>query len=114
MGTRMLASVESAVHANFKQAIVAADDAGTVLLDIPGNPTMRVLRTGLARRVAAATAPLLGGVATLYFEGDMEASVANTGQVSSRILEILPVAEIVRGTWQDAGQVLGSAAARLG
>ncbi|HTY26702.1 MAG TPA: nitronate monooxygenase, partial [Mycobacterium sp.] len=34
MGTRMLASRESAVHTNFKQAIVAADDAGTVLLDV--------------------------------------------------------------------------------
>ena len=77
MGTRMLASRESAVHANFKEAIVAADDAGTVLLDVPGNPTMRVLRTGLARRVAADDAtPLLGGVTTLYFDGDMDASVA--------------------------------------
>ena len=46
-------AVESAVHANFKNAIVAANDAGTVLLDMPGNPTMRVLRTGLAARVAA-------------------------------------------------------------
>ncbi|PRC45813.1 nitronate monooxygenase, partial [Mycobacterium sp. ITM-2017-0098] len=51
MGTRMLASVEAGVHINFKDAIVAADDAGTVLLDIPGNPTMRVLRTGLAARI---------------------------------------------------------------
>ena len=51
MGTRMLASEEAAVHANFKDAIVAADDAGTVLLDVPGNPTMRVLRTGLASRI---------------------------------------------------------------
>ena len=53
MGTRMLASRESLVHANFKNAIVDANDSGTVLLDIPGNPTMRVLRTGLAARVAA-------------------------------------------------------------
>ena len=115
MGTRMLASVESAVHANFKEAIVAADDAGTVLLDVPGNPTMRVLRTGLARRVAADDAtPLLGGVTTLYFDGDMDASVANTGQVSSRIVEILPVAEVIRSTWQGAQGALNSAAARLG
>jgi len=115
MGTRMLASAESAVHANFKEAIVAADDAGTVLLDIPGNPTMRVLRTGLARRVAADDAtPLLGGVTTLYFDGDMEASVANTGQVSSRIVEILPVAEVIRSTWEGAQGALDSASARLG
>lgn len=115
MGTRMLASRESAVHANFKEAIVAADDAGTVLLDVPGNPTMRVLRTGLARRVAADDAtPLLGGVTTLYFDGDMEASVANTGQVSSRIVEILPVADVIRSTWDGARDALSAAAARLG
>ena len=115
MGTRMLASAEAAVHANFKDAIVAADDAGTVLLDIPGNPTMRVLRTGLARRVAADDAtPLLGGVTTLYFDGDMDASVANTGQVSSRIVEILPVSEVIRSTWEGAQEALNAASARLG
>ena len=116
MGTRMLASREAAVHANFKEAIVAADDAGTVLLDVPGNPTMRVLRTGLARRIAAddAATGLLGGVTTLYFDGDMEASVANTGQVSSRIAEILPVADVIRSTWDGARDALSAAAARLG
>lgn len=114
MGTRMLASQESAVHANFKEAIVAADDAGTVLLDIPGNPTMRVLRTGLARRVADHDgSPLLGGITELYFGGDMDASVANTGQVSSRIEEIAPVADIIRSTWADAQKELAAAADRL-
>lgn len=115
MGTRMLASREAAVHANFKDAIVAADDTGTILLNLPGNPTMRVLHVGLARRVAAegATAPLISGVTELYFEGDMEASVANTGQVSSRIVEVLPVADIVRDTWLGAQSVLSGAAARF-
>jgi enoyl-[acyl-carrier protein] reductase II len=115
MGTRMLASREAAVHANFKDAIVAADDAGTILLNLPGNPTMRVLHVGLARRVATegATAPLISGVTELYFEGDMEASVANTGQVSSRIVEVLPVADIVRSTWVEAQSALTGAAARF-
>ncbi|SBS71429.1 2-nitropropane dioxygenase [uncultured Mycobacterium sp.] len=115
MGTRMLASREAAVHANFKDAIVAADDAGTILLNLPGNPTMRVLHVGLARRVATegAEAPLINGVTRLYFEGDMEASVANTGQVSSRIVEVLPVAEVIRSTWVDAQTALTAAAARL-
>ena len=67
MGTRMLASREAAVHANFKDAIVAADDAGTILLNLPGNPTMRVLHVGLAQRVATegAEAPLISGVTPL-------------------------------------------------
>jgi enoyl-[acyl-carrier protein] reductase II len=114
MGTRMLASRESLVHNNFKDAIVAADDSGTVMLDIPGNPTMRVLRSGLAARVAAhdPEVELLGRVTDLYFDGDMEASVANTGQVSSRIAELLPVAEIVRRTWGDIEDVLDDARSR--
>lgn len=116
MGTRMLASRESLVHRNFKDAIVAANDAGTVLLDIPGNPTMRVLRTGLAARVAEhdPNAELLGKVTELYFDGDMEASVANTGQVSSRIAELLPVADIVRQTWGEIEAVLDAARSRAG
>ncbi|BBX03595.1 2-nitropropane dioxygenase [Mycolicibacterium moriokaense] len=116
MGTRMLASRESLVHTNFKEAIVAANDAGTVLLDIPGNPTMRVLRTGLAARVAEhdPNAKLLGKVTELYFGGDMEASVANTGQVSSRIAELLPVADIVRRTWDEIETVLDAARSRAG
>ena len=115
MGTRMLASEESLVHANFKDAIVAANDSGTVLLDIPGNPTMRVLRTGLAARVAAddPEVQLLGNVTDLYFDGDMEASVANTGQVSSRIAELLPVADIVRNTWLEIETVLDDARSRI-
>lgn len=115
MGTRMLASRESLVHANFKDAIVDANDSGTVLLDIPGNPTMRVLRTGLAARVAAhdPEVQLLGKVTDLYFDGDMEASVANTGQVSSRIAELLPVADIVRRTWGDIEPALDAARMRI-
>jgi enoyl-[acyl-carrier protein] reductase II len=116
MGTRMLASHESLVHTNFKDAIVAANDSGTVLLDIPGNPTMRVLRTGLAARVAAhdPAAQLLGKITELYFGGDMDASVANTGQVSSRIVELLPVAEIIRRTWDEIEAVLNEARSRTG
>ena len=116
MGTRMLASRESLVHANFKNAIVEANDAGTVLLVVPGNPTMRVLRTGLAARVAEhdSDAELLGKITQLYFDGDMDASVANTGQVSSRIADLLPVAEIVRTTWVDIEAALNAARSRAG
>jgi enoyl-[acyl-carrier protein] reductase II len=116
MGTRMLASHEAAVHSNFKDAIMAANDDGTVMLDIPGNPTMRVLRTGLAARVAAAdpNVKLLGRITDLYFEGDMDASVANTGQVSSRITELQPASQIVKRTWSEIENALRDGRSRLG
>ena len=53
-------------------------------------------------------------ITDLYFEGDMEASVANTGQVSARITEVLPAAEIVERTWSEIEKVLEQSRARLG
>jgi len=115
MGTRMLASDEALVHANFKDAIVGAGDDGTILISLPGAPTMRVLRVGLAQQIEAGNVvtPQLGGVETLYFDGDLDVSVANTGQVSSRITEVLPVAEIVTSTWTDAETWVRSGLDRL-
>lgn len=116
MGTRMLASRESPVHPNFKEAVVRADDTGTVLLSLPHLPTMRVIRTATAERAAAEGRSSTGleGARTLYFDGDMEAALANTGQVAGRIDDIPPVADIIRSTWRDCRAVLDQARAALG
>jgi enoyl-[acyl-carrier protein] reductase II len=116
MGTRMLASEEAIVHRHFKDAIVRAGDQGTVMISLPGNPTMRVLRVGLASRIEAGEAELtpLGRVTDLYFNGDFEASVANTGQVSARVNEVLPVAEIVHNTWSEVIKAIDAGRARAG
>ncbi len=116
MGTRMLATVESNVHQNFKDAIVGADDDGTVLVSVPGNPTMRVLRNGITEAFTAGgeASHLLGQITDLYFGGDMEASVANTGQVSSRINEVLPVGQLITEMWAGCQSALDAGRARLG
>jgi enoyl-[acyl-carrier protein] reductase II len=116
MGTRMLASAESPVHENFKGAVVAADDTGTILISLPGQPTMRVIRTAAAERAAATLDPGggLAKVRELYFEGQMEASLANTGQVAGRIETIRPVAEIIREMWDGCVDALGEGRRRLG
>jgi enoyl-[acyl-carrier protein] reductase II len=115
MGTRMLASVESPVHAAFKEAIVDADEMGTVLVSIPGRPTMRVIRTEGAKHAAATgEAPVgLDRVHELYFGGDMEASLANTGQVAGRVADVRPVSEIIDEIWRECRTVL-AAAPKLG
>lgn len=113
MGTRMLATHEAGVHDNFKEAIVAAGDDGTVLLSVPGNPTMRVLRNELGAR-ASHDGKLLGAITDLYFGGDMEASVANTGQVAARIDSLEHVADVVRETWAGCQGALDAARVRIG
>lgn len=117
MGTRMLATLEAGVHQNFKDAIVGADDASTILVSVPGNPTMRVLRNSITEALGADDAgppKLLGQITDLYFGGDMEASVANTGQVSSRIDRVLPVAQVVQEMWAGCTAALDACRARLG
>jgi len=102
MGTRMLASLESPVHSNFKDAVIASDDTGTRLLSLPGLPTMRVIRTVAAERAAeGGTQVGIEEIRNLYFEGNMDAALANTGQVAGRIQMLESVADIIGSTWND-------------
>ncbi len=116
MGTRMLSSVESPVHTNFKDAIVAASEVDTVLVSPEGMPTMRVLKTAASEEVAltGGSSHSLSDVKDLYFGGKMEASLANTGQVAGRITEIRPVASIIQEIWGGALESLNEARERFG
>jgi enoyl-[acyl-carrier protein] reductase II len=111
MGTRMLASAESAVHDNLKQAVLAAAETDTVLLDGALGRPMRVLRTDLVDSLLDLPDPdvfaRLAHVTTLYHEGDLAASLAQLGQVAGRVDEILPVAEIFRRTLKEFDEVVG-------
>jgi enoyl-[acyl-carrier protein] reductase II len=44
---------------------------------------------------------VFGRATDLYFGGDMEASIALTGQVAGRITDIRPVRDIIWGTVND-------------
>jgi enoyl-[acyl-carrier protein] reductase II len=101
MGTRFVSSAESPVHANYKQAIVEADDTGTVMLNRKSSPCVRALKTERAREIDRAGGfdrAIFGSVKDVYFGGDMEASLALAGQTVGLIHEVLPVAEIIRRT----------------
>ena len=119
MGTRMLSSLESPVHENWKQAVLAATELDTVLVSRGPAPAMRVLRTQHALDLAEADSmedsnAALMRLHELYFGGDMEASLANTGQVAGRIDEIRPVADILREAWDGCRAALDTGTARLG
>lgn len=101
MGTRFVSSAESPVHANYKQAIVDADDTGTVMLNRKSTPCVRALktdRTAEIEREGSFDRSIFASVKDVYFGGDMEASLALAGQTVGLIHEVLPVAEIIRRT----------------
>jgi enoyl-[acyl-carrier protein] reductase II len=119
MGTRLLASADSPVHGNLKDAVVRADETATVLLPLDGKRMMRVIKTPAAEKIDASASFEAGDAALqrvqrLYFDGDMDASVANTGQVAGRIDDLPPAADIIKQMWTGCRGVLAATADRLG
>jgi enoyl-[acyl-carrier protein] reductase II len=116
MGTRMVSSVESPVHDNWKQAVVAAAETDTVMLNRHNSPALRALRTQRTEALEFDTEQnamgLFGRAMDLYFGGDMEAAIALGGQVAGRIDEVRPVADIIRDCAEECLVVLGDLATR--
>ena len=102
MGTRMVSSKESPVHENWKNAIMSADDQSTVLLNRFSSPALRALRTDKTNKLEknddVNAMQEFGTALDLYFGGDMEASIALTGQVAGRIEKEKPVKNIINET----------------
>lgn len=101
LGTRMVSAKESPVHDNWKNAILAAKETDTVFLNRFGpGPALRALRTEKTTRLEKEppAEPMMNefrNALALYFGGDMEASIALSGQVAGRIDEIKPVAQVI-------------------
>jgi enoyl-[acyl-carrier protein] reductase II len=104
MGTRMVSAAESPVHENWKNAIVAAAETDTVFLNQFSKPALRALRTAKTTRLERELGPdyqgpppmtEFGRALDLYFGGDMEASIALSGQVCGRIDSVKPVKQII-------------------
>ena len=99
LGTRMVSAAESPVHQNWKDAIVRAKETDTVFLNRNHSPALRALRTERTSRLEnEPDTNALGEfkrLQELYFGGDMESSIALTGQVCGRIDAVRPVADIV-------------------
>jgi enoyl-[acyl-carrier protein] reductase II len=118
MGTRMVSSLESPVHEAWKQAIVAAAETDTVFLNRRFGPGLRALRTERSEALEDASHDVMAEfgdrarVMQLYFGGDLEASIALSGQVAGRIDAVRPVAEIVRECADECLAVLERLAER--
>ncbi|MDA1129856.1 MAG: nitronate monooxygenase [Chloroflexi bacterium] len=107
MASRFMATRECISHQNYKTAIVAAIDSGTIVVGGNRWPT-RVLKQGLAMQMKessmedgddyAAWDQALGIDRTraAYLEGDFDAGVAYTGAGAGLISDILTVQEVFK------------------
>ncbi|NDD97754.1 MAG: nitronate monooxygenase [Acidimicrobiia bacterium] len=101
MGTRMVSALESPVHENWKNAIVSGAETDTVFLNRLSRPGLRALRTERTTRLEReenVSLAEMSRIQDLYFGGDLESSIALTGQVMGRIEGIKTVADIVEET----------------
>jgi enoyl-[acyl-carrier protein] reductase II len=101
MGTRFVASLESPVHAHYKEAIVGADTTGTWMLNTKSSPCIRALKTDFTQVIHEAG--LMGpdsfsGIQNVYFGGDMNAAPALAGQSAGLIDQVSSVQDIITQT----------------
>ena len=112
MGTRMVATVESPIHENWKQAIVAARETDTVLLNRHAAPSLRVLRTersnALEFDVTTNAMEHMARHQELYFGGDMDSALALSGAVAGRINSVEPVAKVIEDCARECVERLSS------
>ena len=111
MGTRFVSSLESPVHDNFKNKIINSGIDGTYILNKKSKPVIRALKTDLTKDIdekGEMDMTALMNIQDLYFGGDMEASIALTGQVCGRIDSVRPVAEIIAEVREEFFKVMGS------
>ena len=121
LGTRFLASRESPLHPNFKQAIVDSDGHDTLLSEIPDiaaglvwpGAMSRSRRNRFIERWAGrewalrrGRAEALAGVQAARKRGDAEEAVLSMGQDAGLIHDIPPAAEIVTRIARDAERIL--------
>ena len=121
LGTRFLASVESPLHPNFKQAILDSDGHDTLLSEIPDlaaglvwpGAMTRSRRNRFIERWAGREwalrqkrAEALADVLAARKRGDADEAPLSMGQDAGLIRDILPAGEIVRRIAEEAERIL--------
>ncbi|MEH6475676.1 MAG: nitronate monooxygenase [Sneathiella sp.] len=110
MGTRFVSAKESPVHANFKQAIIDAEDVGTVVLNKKSSPCIRALKTEKTKEAyeeGLMPKDMFARIKELYFGGDMEASAGLAGQSAALIHGEKAVADIISETVEEFHGICG-------
>jgi len=111
IGSRFVASEESSAHANFKEAVIKAQE-GDTMLTLKELAPVRLIKNPFFNQVQQAYADgakkeeliqILGRARAKrgMFEGDLEEGELEIGQVSGMIDDLKPAAQILKELWSD-------------
>jgi len=118
MGTRFVATAESAAHPRVKEAIVTAQETDTVMIERPWRNARRVLRTPASLKVLEMEGqgasieqvlPIIGGQAYVQVmsKGDLDGGVLTLGQGIGLIKESeATVARVMEEMVREAGAIV--------
>jgi NAD(P)H-dependent flavin oxidoreductase YrpB (nitropropane dioxygenase family) len=121
LGTRFLASEESPLHRNFKQAIVESDGHDTLLSEIPDIAAAQVWPGAMSRSrrnrfierwvgrewaLRQKQAEALAQIKVARETGDAQEAPLSMGQDAGLIHDILPAGDIVRRIAEEAERIL--------
>ena len=104
MGTRFVSSKESPVHKNFKNYIFESPLNGTWILNKNSKPVIRALRTDFTKEILDAgemDMTAMKKIQELYFEGNMNAAPALSGQSVGIIDSIKSAEDIINDTIKE-------------
>ena len=114
MGTRFVSSAESPVHNNFKNKIIDSGIDGTIVLNKTSKPVIRALKSNLTMDIdqkGEMDMSAMMNIKKLYFDGDMEAAPALSGQSIGLIDKIKPVKQIIDeiiNEFNDVCKIMGN------
>ena len=114
MGTRFVSSAESPVHNNFKNKIIDSGIDGTLVLNKTSKPVIRALKSNLTMDIdqkGEMDMSAMMNIKKLYFDGDMEAAPALSGQSIGLIDKIKPVKQIIDeiiNEFNDVCKIMGN------
>ena len=124
MGTRFMATKECPAHPKFKEWLLSARETDTLITQrsirapargLKNEPALKVLE--MERRGATLEELLTvtsGQNSTrVYFEGDLEAGIAECGQVVGNIHDIPSVKDVIDGIITGAREIIQKKLARL-
>jgi enoyl-[acyl-carrier protein] reductase II len=123
MGTVFVCSKECTAHENYKEAIIKANDRGTVVTGRATGHPVRIIKNKLFRefeRLDKTNAPLeeyeklgAGRLRTAVIDGDVNYGSVMAGQIGGMIKEIRPVREIIENILREAFDTINKVSATV-